>query len=94
MASGHVAALLDASLEALQAVGMCEEEARSAIMPLVEGTVANIRRAGTRAALTGPFARGDGATIELNRAALMAVSEALACLYEELGVRSRVMARR
>lgn len=94
MASGHVAALLDASLEALQAVGMSEEDAREALMPLVEGTVANIRRTGTRVALTGPFARGDEATIERNRAALMAVSEALARVYEELGVRSRVMARR
>lgn len=94
MASGHVTALLDASLEAMRAAGLGESEALEAVLPLVEGTIGNIRRKGTRDALTGPFARGDQTTIERNRAALMAVSEDLARLYDELGARSRVIAKR
>lgn len=94
MASGHVTAIIDASLEAMRAAGLGEQEALDAVLPLVEGTIGNIRSRGTRGALTGPFARGDDATIERNRAALMEVSEELARLYDELGARSRVIARR
>lgn len=91
MASGHVTTLLDASLEAMQAAGLSASVALEAIMPLVEGTLANICRTGTREALTGPFARGDEATIERNRAALEAVDASLVRLFDEIGKRSRKM---
>lgn len=94
MASGHVTALLDASLQAMRAAGLDEDEALAAVLPLVLGTIANIRERGTRSALTGPFARGDEGTIERNRAALLGVDEALVAIYELLGARSRVIVRR
>ena len=37
---------------------------------LMEGAIANARRAGPRAALTGPVARGDAATVAAHLAAL------------------------
>lgn len=94
MASGHVTTLLDASLEAMRAAGFGDDEALEAVMPLVEGTLANIRRTGTVVALTGPFARADEVTIDRNREALSMVDEALARLYDAIGERSRAIARR
>ena len=91
LAAGHVTALLDMGLEAMRASGMSEEEALAAVLPLVRGVVANVAEAGTAAALTGPFARGDEGTIARNRAALAALSPEIAAVYDLLGARSRKM---
>ncbi|MBN2027155.1 MAG: DUF2520 domain-containing protein [Actinobacteria bacterium] len=42
-----------------QEIGMHHERALNALLPLVEGTVGNLKRLGTEKALTGPVARGD-----------------------------------
>jgi len=94
LASGHVTALLDTSLEAMRRAGLGEREALAAVLPLVTGTIANVEAAGTEAALTGPFARGDEGTIARNRAALEAVDPRAAEVYDLLGERSREIARR
>lgn len=94
LASGGVTAVVDMSLEAMRAAGMRDEEALAAVLPLVEGTVANIAAAGTAAALTGPFARGDEGTIARNREALASLDPRLAAVYDLLGERGRALARR
>lgn len=93
MASGHVTTVIDASVEAMMAAGFGYAEALRNLLPLVAGTLSNIGRVGTRFAITGPFARGDEATIERNRAALAAENEELAEFYDAIGVRSRRMVR-
>lgn len=94
MASGHVTALIDASLEAMRGTGMGDDDALAAILPLIWGTLDNIGDVGTVEALTGPFARGDEGTVARNRAALAALDEGLIRVYETLGDRSRVLAAR
>jgi len=42
-----------------QEIGMEGARALKALLPLIEGTVENLRRLGTEKALTGPVARGD-----------------------------------
>ncbi|MDY6796908.1 MAG: Rossmann-like and DUF2520 domain-containing protein [Actinomycetota bacterium] len=42
-----------------QEIGMHRDRALKALMPLVEGTVENLKKHGTEKALTGPVARGD-----------------------------------
>jgi predicted short-subunit dehydrogenase-like oxidoreductase (DUF2520 family) len=62
--------------------GLSDDEAWAALQPLIEGTFANLRRDGPRAALTGPVVRGDDATIARHIASLT-FDDAL--LYRSLG---------
>jgi predicted short-subunit dehydrogenase-like oxidoreductase (DUF2520 family) len=57
----HVAVAKAAEL--LQQMGWSEKESLAALMPLVEGQLANMRRLGPVRGLTGPIRRGDSATI-------------------------------
>jgi len=63
-------ALLAAATEMLAAAGLDPRTAERGLMALMEGALANARRAGPRAALTGPVARGDAATVAAHLAAL------------------------
>jgi predicted short-subunit dehydrogenase-like oxidoreductase (DUF2520 family) len=94
LASGGVTALLDVSLEAMERAGLAREDALRAVLPLVEGTVANVRRVDTARALTGPFARGDRGTIARNRAALAALGGLAPVLYDLLGERGEALRKR
>lgn len=59
MASNLLIALEHAAELVYQEIGMEGEKALRALLPLIEGTVSNLRRLGTERALTGPVARGD-----------------------------------
>ncbi|MBC7253561.1 MAG: DUF2520 domain-containing protein [Actinobacteria bacterium] len=59
MASNLLVALEHAAELLYQEIGMEGEKALRALLPLIEGTVGNLRRLGTEKALTGPVARGD-----------------------------------
>ena len=63
LACNHLVALLEAALRCMEGAGVDRNTAWFAMQPLVAGTLANIDRNGTRAALTGPVARGDKQTI-------------------------------
>ncbi|GDX82463.1 NADP oxidoreductase [Deltaproteobacteria bacterium] len=77
MASGHIAACFaDASVIFASATGVSEAEARRTLEPLAAATLARVVVAGS-AAITGPAARGDEATIAAHRAVLPADSLAL-----------------
>ena len=93
IASNYVVVLLDAAAELFAAVGIPRERAVDALVPLVEGTLANLRERGPEAALTGPIRRGDRATVERHLAALGGRPE-LAALYRSLGRRAVELARR
>jgi predicted short-subunit dehydrogenase-like oxidoreductase (DUF2520 family) len=66
IASNHLVALLGQVERVAAGVGVPFE----AYLDLVQATVDNVRALGPAAALTGPAARGDWATIERHRAAL------------------------
>lgn len=66
----------------LRHAGLSDTEAWQALHPLVEGTLENLKRQQPAAALTGPVARGDEATVRRHLAALTSDD---AALYRVLG---------
>jgi predicted short-subunit dehydrogenase-like oxidoreductase (DUF2520 family) len=72
--------------------GLNREDARALLMPLVRQTARNIAELGPEAALTGPVARGDDATVEAQRAAVEQVAPDLLGLFDELVRRTRALA--
>ena len=94
MASGGVVALLSISLELLERCGLSSAESKKVLMPLVEGTVANVRAVGPARALTGPVRRGDAGTVRRNMKSIADVSSDWLEVYRQLAVRSLTLAER
>lgn len=90
MASNFLVALQEAATQLLAEAGI--EDGRELLAPLVLRTAANWADSGG-AALTGPIARGDEATVERHREAIDALAPELRPLYEELAERTRSLAR-
>ncbi len=63
LAAGGFVALLDAIAELGRVAGLDEHGSLAIYGPLIEGTLANARSLGVRAALTGPMTRGDVGTV-------------------------------
>lgn len=71
MASNYLTVLLEAAGGLLMdGAGLTAHEALQALGPLIDGTLENVRRWGTQAALTGPVARGDVGTVRRHLAAM------------------------
>jgi len=62
-ASNYVVASVAEGVRLLQSAGWSRKDAEQALVPLVEGVVANLRRRGIVRALTGPIRRGDVETV-------------------------------
>ena len=58
--------LLAASQHAAELAGISERDARRRMLPIVRQTLANYEHFGAAAAFTGPFVRGDVATVQLH----------------------------
>lgn len=93
-ASNYLTTVLDAALRAYQAAGVPEDVARELARPLATETMANVFRLGPAAALSGPVARGDHATVARQQQALLAWDEATGRLYEALVPLTADLARR
>lgn len=63
VSSNQVLALIDAGVQDLTACGFSEEDARSALTPLILGNVQHGLSVGPAQALTGPVERGDTGTL-------------------------------
>ena len=63
MACNHLSALMDAAAALLGAAGIDSQTAMAALGPRAAATLANVAEMGPAAALTGPVARGDAATV-------------------------------
>ncbi|MEP6753703.1 MAG: DUF2520 domain-containing protein [Candidatus Dormiibacterota bacterium] len=72
-ASNYIVALLAEAARLLEQAGWTEREAIQGLVPLAEGAVANVRKRGPVAALTGPIRRGDAATVKRHMSALAEV---------------------
>ncbi|MEE8337412.1 MAG: DUF2520 domain-containing protein [Dehalococcoidia bacterium] len=83
-ASNYAVALAAAARRAWELAGLPGDRARAALAPLMLGAAQNIAGDELAAALTGPVARGDAATVERHLAALDG-DPALAALYRRLG---------
>ncbi len=93
-ASPNMIALFDMALEMLSSCGLSRRRAQQVLLPLVESTLANLKVRDPKWALTGPFKRGDAATIRRHIAAMRSANlhDALAA-YALLGRRSLALAK-
>jgi predicted short-subunit dehydrogenase-like oxidoreductase (DUF2520 family) len=92
LSSGGVTTLLSMALELLGHCGLKEAEARKVLLPLVEGTLANIQAVGAKQALTGPVRRGDVGTVRKNLRALQSIDKPALEIYRLLALRSLSLA--
>ncbi|MCH7482600.1 MAG: DUF2520 domain-containing protein, partial [Chloroflexi bacterium] len=93
MSCGYLTTLLHEAEVLWIRAGLPPEAAGPAIGVLAESTLANLRRAGAGAALSGPTARGDEGTVRLHLDALAARAPELLPLYAAVSARSAVLAK-
>jgi predicted short-subunit dehydrogenase-like oxidoreductase (DUF2520 family) len=91
--SNYFVALVDFGLKFYQALGAEKQEALKAVLPLIRGTLGNIEKLGTTAALTGPIARGDAETVKGHLEAMRQRSPELLGLYRTLAKQTIAVAR-
>lgn len=84
LACNHLVALMEAALRSMAAAGVPREAAWPALRPLIDGTLANLDRVGPRAALSGPVARDDRATVLAEWAATAAADAPVGEVYRAL----------
>ena len=94
IASNFLVTLQAAAEEVAGAAGLEPEEARALLAPLVRATVDNWAARGPAAALTGPVARGDDATVARQREAVAEAAPQLLPLFDALVERTRALAGR
>jgi predicted short-subunit dehydrogenase-like oxidoreductase (DUF2520 family) len=85
VACNYMVTLTKLATDLWQTFGVPAEEATEALLPLIQGTVDNLRNVGLPDCLTGPVARGDLGTIRKHLDALQAASPGLLPAYRELG---------
>jgi predicted short-subunit dehydrogenase-like oxidoreductase (DUF2520 family) len=92
MASNFVVTLQAAAERVAAGAGLEADEARRLLAPLLRRTVDNLAELGPREALTGPVARGDDATVEVQRRAVADTAPELLDLFDELVSLTRALA--
>ena len=92
IASNFLLTLESAAESVAAGAGIAPEHARRLLGPLVEATVANWLAAGPAAALTGPVARGDEATVARQREAVARAAPEELELFDALVERTRALA--
>lgn len=75
ISSNFLVVLLDTGAALFKDAGLDEEQAAAALIPLMEGTLENLKSRGPGGALTGPVVRGDEDTLRKHLAALEADPE-------------------
>jgi len=93
-ASNYVVTVLDAALRAYQAAGIPEAVARQLAQPLASESMANVFRLGAAAALSGPIARGDMATVARQQQAVAQWDGDTGALYQALIAPTSELAQR
>lgn len=94
IASNFLIVLQDAAEQVAEHAGLERAAARAALAPLVRTSVENWAELGPERALTGPIARGDEATIGVQRAAIEQSAPELLDLFDALLDRGRSLAAR
>ena len=93
-ASNYLVTVIDVALRAYQAAGIPEAVARELAEPLAMEALANAFRLGPAAALSGPIARGDLATVARQQRAVAQWDGAAGQLYDALVAPTVDLARR
>ncbi|AMA73714.1 MULTISPECIES: Rossmann-like and DUF2520 domain-containing protein [Aneurinibacillus] len=94
IASNGLVGVIDYALELMKLVGIEEEQALPALVPLIKTTVQNVAEKGTVRALTGPVARGDVATVATHITAIQGCASHFVPGYRALGQMTLSTARR
>lgn len=92
--SNYLVTLVDLGARLLESAGLPRQSAIKALLPLLEGTLRNIRNIGIPQALTGPIARGDVGTIRKHLSIMQEVEPELVDLYQRLGYHTAEVAGR
>ena len=92
-ASNYLVTVMDAALRAYEAAGIPADVARELARPLATETLSNVLRLGPEAALSGPIARGDAATVARQHAAVTAWDGPTGDLYDALATATWELAR-
>ncbi len=85
-ASNYLVTLIHLALKLNKAAGLATDTSFNALLPLIRGTLSNIGAKGIPAALTGPIARGDVATVSAHLKAIEKDAPELLQLYRCLGL--------
>lgn len=93
-ASNYLVTVVDAALRAYEAAGVPASVARELARPLATEALANVFRLGPEAALSGPVARRDFATVARQQDAVTRWDAATGRLYEALVPPTAELARR
>lgn len=86
IASNYLVSLLNVVETIYESIGINNENARRAYLPLIYGTLHNIEQKGSIQALTGPIARGDEGTIKKHIIAMDKNLPHYLSLYSSLGL--------
>jgi len=81
----YFVALIDLGLKMMEIAGVDRQKALPAMMPLIEGTLANMKKVGVPRALTGPIDRGDASTIGRHIEKMKEVMPQVMEIYRLLG---------
>lgn len=94
VASNCFVTVQDMAWKFISDAGVSEKDAWSVLGPLIEGTLANIKKVGPVDALTGPIARGDVATIDTHLNKISEMQPGLESLYKALCLHTVDVAKR
>lgn len=90
IACNYFVTLVKMATDLWQEFGVSAPEATKALLPLIQGTVNNLKQVGLPNCLTGPIARGDMGTLQKHLEALEKHPDlsGLVSTYKELGVQT------
>jgi predicted short-subunit dehydrogenase-like oxidoreductase (DUF2520 family) len=94
LAAGGLVGLLDAVVEVAAGAGLDEQAALDVYLPLSRQTLDNAAHLGVQSALTGPFVRGDAATVRGHIEALRRLAPTALPLYLAVARRELAIAER
>ena len=93
VASNFLATLLDMATRMLILAGLDDSTASSILVPLVQGTLQNVKKFDSGTAMTGPVVRGDEESIAMHLEALGRMPE-IRNLYAKMAYQSLQIAKR
>ena len=93
LASNFFVVLLDIASSLLEDIGLKEEDAERCLLPLLEGTLQNVKKFGRKTSLSGPIVRGDKESVKSHLEALQRFP-LYSQIYMKLAERALQMARR
>ncbi|HEX6705302.1 MAG TPA: DUF2520 domain-containing protein [Albitalea sp.] len=92
-AASLLLSMLREALQAWGAIGIAEEDALQALLPLAHGTLAAAAQKGLAGALSGPVSRGDMGVVQRHLRAMEALGPSHVALYRQLSVGQVELAR-